>query len=99
MNIDIEKLQEIKEELNRFQENDVLFVEENGKEKYVLMPIELYDSIEDFFALMNSASVSPQVQIAGPDDFDLSYDEYEKIKEQIMDAVEKTLMPKPEKLN
>ena len=39
------------------------------------------------------------VRIATPDDLDLSYDEYERIKKQIMDAVEKTFMPKPEKLN
>ena len=39
------------------------------------------------------------MQIAGNQDIELSYDEYERIKEQILEAVEKTLMPKPEKLN
>jgi len=99
MNVAIEKLKEIRDELDKLQENDVLFVEENGIEKYAVIPIELYDSIEGLMTMMNSASFIPQVQIAGPDDFELSYDEYEKIKEQIMEAVEKTLMPKPEKLN
>jgi len=99
MNVANEELKEIREELDKLQENDVLFVEENGIEKYAVIPIELYDSIEGLMTMMNSASFIPQVQIAGPDDFELSYDEYEKIKEQIMEAVEKTLMPKPEKLN
>ena len=72
MNVAIEKLKEIRDELDKLQENDVLFVEENGIEKYAVIPIELYDSIEGLMTMMNSASFIPQVQIAGPDDFELS---------------------------
>ncbi|MBO4919448.1 MAG: hypothetical protein J5365_04760 [Erysipelotrichaceae bacterium] len=99
MNIDIEKLKEIREELDQLAESDVLFVTENNTEKYAIIPIELYDAVEDMFSALNDPGFVPQVKIAGNQDIELSYDEYERIKEQILEAVEKTLMPKPEKLN
>ncbi|MBR0417954.1 MAG: hypothetical protein IJI66_02155 [Erysipelotrichaceae bacterium] len=98
MNIDIEKVENIREDLEDLGQNDVLFIEENGNQRYVVMPIEMYDAIEDA-ALMVSSLSMPQVKIASSEDFELSYDEYERIKKQILDAVERTLMPKPEKLN
>ena len=98
MNIDIRKIQEIKDELDSLNENDVLFIEDEGNVKYAIMPIELYDSMEDLMSVLNGQN-GTSVRSATPDDLDLSYDEYERIKKQIMDAVEKTFMPKPEKLN
>ena len=99
MNIDIEKLKEIREELDQMAESDVLFVTENNAEKYAIIPIELYDAVEDVLSVMNDPVFVPQVKISGNQEIELSYDEYERIKEQILEAVEKTLMPKPEKLN
>ena len=97
MNIDIEKVENIKDDLYHLGTNDVLFIDENGNSRYVVMPIELYDAIEDTAMMVSSFSM-PQVKIASPEDFELSYDEYERIKNQIMDVVEKTLLPKPETL-
>lgn len=97
MNIDIKELENIKDKLERLSYDDVLFVDEDGKNKYVIMPVDIYDAIEDTMSLLNSSN--PQVRIANPEDIELSYDEYERVKQQILDAVEKTLMPKPEKLN
>ena len=98
MNIDIERLKEIREELDEMKETDVLFIDEDRKAKYVIMPVELYDTLEDLLSVLN-APASASVRIAAPEEIDLSYDEYERIKKQIMEAVEKTFMPKPEKLN
>lgn len=97
MNIDIKELENIKDKLERLSYDDVLFVDEDGKNKYVIMPVDIYDAIEDTMSLLNSSN--PQVRIANPEDIELSYGEYERVKQQILDAVEKTLMPKPEKLN
>ena len=98
MNIDIERLKEIREELDAMNETDVLYIDEDRKAKYVIMPVELYDTLEDLLSVLN-APASASVRIAAPEEIDLSYDEYERIKKQIMEAVEKTFMPKPEKLN
>lgn len=98
MNIDIERLKEIREELDAMNEADVLYIDEDRKAKYVIMPVELYDTLEDLLNVLNTP-VSASVRIAAPEEIDLSYDEYERIKKQIMEAVEKTFMPKPEKLN
>ncbi|MBR5341429.1 MAG: hypothetical protein IK151_05835 [Erysipelotrichaceae bacterium] len=98
MNIDIEKISEIKDELHDLKDNDVLFIDEEGKTKYAVMNVEMFDNIEDVLMMLNS-STGASVRIASPDDIDLSYEEYERIKRQILEAVEKTFMPKPEKLN
>ena len=98
MNIDIEKISGIRDELEALNENDVLFIDEDKKAKYAIMPIELYDALEDMLMMVNGQQ-NMSVKIATSEDIDLSYDEYERIKKQIMDAVEKTFMPKPEKLN
>ena len=98
MNIDIERLKEIKDELDAMNESDVLFIDEDRKAKYVIMPVELYDTLEGLLNVLN-APAPASVRIAAPEEIDLSYDEYERIKKQIMEAVEKTFMPKPEKLN
>ncbi len=98
MNINIKEIEQIKDELHSMKENDVLFIDEEGKARYAILPIELYDSMEDLMMMLNSPDAMT-VKIASSQDLDLSYDEYERIKKQIMDAVEKTFMPKPEKLN
>ena len=97
MNIDIKELENIKDRLEALSYEDVIFVDEDGKNKYVIMPVETYDLVENTMSLLNNDN--PQVRIANPEDIELSYDEYERVKQQILDAVEKTLMPKPEKLN
>ena len=63
------------------------------------MPIELYDSLDEAKQLLDSSFMNPQVKVLNSDDFELSYDEYERVKNQLMEIIEKTLMPKPEKLN
>ena len=93
--IDLERIKDIQEELEDLEESDILFVEEDGVQKYAIMNIQFYDMIEEVVNMLQT----PQVNIAKPEDFELSYDEYERVKNQIMDIVEKTLMPKPEKLN
>ena len=98
MNVDIKKLKNIKEELDNLSKDDVLFVEEKGISKYVLLPIELYDEVEDIVKFSQEMN-KPQVRIVNNNDIDLSYEEYEQIKSQIMEAVDKTFKPKPEKLN
>ncbi len=98
MNVDIERVSGIIDELDQLKESDVLFIDENGESRFAIIPIETYDAIDDMLAMFNDAS-RMQVQIANPENIELSYDEYERSKQQIMDVVEKTLMPKPEKLN
>ena len=99
MSIDINRIKDVMEELQSLKEDEVLYVSEDQKTKYVIMPIELYDSLDEAKQLLDSSFMNPQVKVLNSDDFELSYDEYERIKNQIMEIVEKTLMPKPEKLN
>lgn len=99
MNIDVNKLNQIKDELNELKnDNDVLFVDEDGKNKYAIISIETYDKLEYLLSLLPENNQAPAVKIIG-NNVDLSYEEYERIKNSIMEAVEKTFKPKAEKLN
>lgn len=99
MNVDIKKVKNIREELESLEEDDVLFIEEEGVSKYVVMPIEDYEDYEQIMNLFNDNSNKPLIKVAGPKDIDITYEQYEDIKKQIMDAVDQAFKPNPEKLN
>ncbi len=99
MNIDIKELPQIVDKLKSLDTDEVLYICREGISEYVIMPIEYYQSVEEIMDMFNSTASFPQVRITNPEDLELSYDEYERIKNQIMEAVERTLKPKPEKLN
>ena len=99
MSINIDRLSEIRTELEELEENEVLYISRDGADRFVILPIKAYEDLEDMMAMLNDTIAMPQIQVSDPADLELTYDEYERIKEQIIDALEKTLMPKPEKLN
>lgn len=98
MNIDIKELENIKEKLEGLDEDDALFVDENGSTKYVILPINKFDNLEEIFK-EDQGSIMPAIKIINGDGFELSYDEYETVKKQLNEIFEKTFKPKPEKLN
>lgn len=95
-NIDIKKLENIKDQLDSLNNEDVLFVDEEGQTKYAIIPIMTYDLVEEM--LSSNMNEGPKVIMAG-DKTELTYEEYERIKVAIMEMVEQTLKPKAEKLN
>jgi len=99
MNIDIKRIENIKTELSEMKQNDALFIDEDGKTKYAIMPIESYDKAEELLAMFDTMNgEAPKVKVIGSNE-DLTYEEYERIKAVIMEAVEKTFKPKADKLN
>ena len=101
--IDINEIENIKEELNNLQEDETLCITENGHEKFMLMSVDAYDALtsEDNADVFSEENLlrNPNIRVISPDNFELTYDEYENVKKQVMDAFEKTFKPKPEKLN
>ena len=89
MGIDISKLESIQEQLDSLQENDVLFVHENGVEKYA---IDLLDALDA------TNPLNARIDVIG-DKQQLTYEEYERVKSLIMEAVEKAFKPRADKLN
>lgn len=100
MNIDINKLGDIKVDLDQMKKDDTLFIEEDGKVKYAIMHIDRYDRADELLDIFDGSDNqdNPEVKVVGLNE-ELTYEEYEKIKAVIMDAVEKTFKPKAEKLN
>lgn len=100
MNIDINKLENIRQELSELKDNDVLYIDEDGKTKYAIMAIEAYDRADDILSLFDeNKGLNANVKVIGANNEDITYEEYERIKALIMEAVEKTFKPKAEKLN
>lgn len=99
MNIDINKLNEIKTDLDEIKENDALFIEENGEVKYAIMPIERFDKAEELLEMFDDMNnFKPQIKVIGSNE-DITYEEYERIKASINEVIDKTFKPKAEKLN
>lgn len=100
MNIDINRLENIKQDLAELKDRDVLYIDENGITKYAIMPIDAYDKADEILSLYEeSKNMNANVKVIGADNEDITYEEYERIKALIMEAVEKTFKPKAEKLN
>lgn len=99
MIVDIKKLKSIKKELESLNDKDnVLFVNEDGTSKYVIMTSELYEEIEETKQLLDSVD-SPGFVINSSEDIELTYEQYETIKKNVLKMLDDALKPKPESLN
>lgn len=100
MNININELKdEIKAELESMNDNDALFIDKDGKASYAIMSIDRFDKVEELLQWLEATEVDgPKIEVIGQNE-DISYEEYEKIKAVIMEAVDRTFKPKAEKLN
>lgn len=95
--VDLEKLKEIQEELDELKDGDVISViDENNEMKFAIVNQEYYNMFE---SLADMVLNPPNVNVNQLGIANLSYEEYENIKEQVLDALERYLMPKPENLN
>lgn len=100
LKIDINKIKNIKDELDTLDEDEVAFVEDNNETKYVIMPISQYDEIDSFKSFLDEGQMpNSNVKIITNASYDLTYDEYEKIRKQLIEVIDKTLKPNPEKFN
>ena len=93
MEIDVKKIKGLDEGFDVLDSNedDAVYITEDGNVKYVMLTSEEYDSLVE---KMPSASI----RVLNPMG-DITYDEYEEIKRQVLEALDKTFKPKPEKLN
>lgn len=99
MGIDISKLENIRKQLDSLQDNDALFVNENGIEKYAILPVETYNKVCDLLDALDATNpLNARIDIIG-DRQQLTYEEYERVKSLIMEAVEKAFKPRADKLN
>lgn len=100
MNIDIKKIENIKDELADLKENQVLFIEDNGEVRYAVMPIESYDKVEGILEMKEALKFNaPEIKVIGNNDGEITFEEYEIIKSAINEAIDRTFKPKAEKLN
>jgi len=98
-NISINELENIKEKLEGLEEDEALFIDEDGVTKYAIMRVAKYDEIESMNNLTKSISPASIKIIDANDNHELTYDEYMMIREQIIKAFDNNFKPKPEKLN
>lgn len=100
MNIKIERLNEIRDELEDLKDDEMIFVDDEDESRFVILPIAAFEGIEQVAEMISHPmKMSPSVSIIGAKALELSYDEYEQVKEQILEAFDKTFKPKPDKLS
>lgn len=97
MSININELDNIRDLLESLDDESVLYVEEDGTNKYVIMTSSLYDGVAEVADALK-AGAATAIKVAMPS-FELSYEDYENIKKQVDEALDKAFRPKPEKLN
>jgi len=98
-NISINEIENLKETLENLEDDEALFVDDNGITKYAIMKVSKYDEIEAINDLSKSVSPANVKIIGGDSTHELTYDEYMMIREQIIKAFDNNFKPKPEKLN
>ena len=102
-NIKIERLENIKKELESLEEDDVLFVDDDNKTAYAIMPIAYFDKLDVYRELQESDGplCNAQVKIMRANGVvdELSFDDYEKIRSQLLEIFDKSFKPKSDKLN
>ena len=100
MDIKVEDLKELKEKLDSLDKDDVLYISEDNKRTHVVIPFDMYSEYQEMLNFFNHVlTIENNMQSQKEEDLDLTYEEYEQIKQQVMEALEETLLPKPEKLN
>ena len=94
--IDIKEVENIRSILDEMHEDDVVYLMKGEDEQFAIMTIEYYRLLEEVSLVL---SQGPKIDIQGNPDFELTYDQYERGKNIVLDLLEQTFMPKPENLN
>ena len=80
-----------------------VFIDEDGQSKYAVMNLNYFEKLDSYRQLSekNGPVFNTQVKIfsGGSPMEDLSYDEYEKIRNQLLEIFDKSFRPKNDKLN
>lgn len=102
-NIDIKEFEFIKEDLEQLKEEEVIFINDKDEPKYVLMSADDYDNFLIYRDLLDESvpaeDCKPAIKIVSNKENGLTYEEYEKIKKQLVEVFDKTFKPNPNKLN
>lgn len=102
MNIDINELAAIRDDLENLADDDLIMINDQDEPRFVIMPVTAFEGLEQFAQMLTSPGAktgTPSVSIVGPNKLELSYDEYEQVRKQILDAFDKTFKPDPGKLS
>jgi len=100
--IDIKDLKELKKDLETLDTEEVGFINDGDKTKYAILNIALYDRLESYRFIQEGAQASPMIKVISSDlenAQELTYEEYESIRKQLIDVFDKNFKPKPSKLN
>ena len=100
LKIDLEKTEKLKNELDSLEEDEECFLCEEGESKYVVLPVEKYDLLDSYRSFFEGDQLNNgNVKIITNAMNELSYDEYEAIRKQLIEVIDKTFKPNPEKFN
>lgn len=93
---DLDAAPALKEELEDFDVMDLLILKEENADRFVLMDVEYFEQLNELiktkFNLNNINKEGFSIQIAGLKP-NLSLEEYEKIKTQIIETLDKNIKP------
>ena len=99
--IEIEEFEDLRNELEELDDEEVLVLSEDGKDKYMVVPLNLYEKYAEMFETEDGVENGEKagVRVISSMPSDLTYEEYERVKKELIKALDETLKPNPEKLN
>ena len=98
MKIKIDELNNLKDMLYELEDDEMIEIYEDNERSFVILSSEFFKQIEDL-SIMVAEGNKMRANMQPIENFEMTYEEFENVKEQIIDALEKTFLPKPEKLN
>lgn len=99
--IDINEIKNIENKLHALKDDDALYVCENGESKYVVLTADFFDLLDSYRYIFDEEKRNNDnvKMIVDNNIGEISYDEYETLRKQLIDVFDKTFKPKAEKLN
>lgn len=101
--IDIKEKEMIIDSLSEVKEDNHLIITDGKEEKLAVITMSEYIKFMDLIEL--DKKIHPfkygeaEIQVINDENIEISYEEYENIRKQLLDALDKTFKPKLEKLN
>lgn len=102
MEIDLKNYPKLEDALEELEKDDLLYIQKDGKDEYVVMPMSVFEEAESLMEALNGNLPQTTIKVInanGATNPELTYDEYEKIKKQLIKTLDETFKPKPDKLN
>lgn len=103
--IDLSEIEFLRAEIENMDPEQGIIITDGDKKRFAIIDMEHYNMLSSLMMAMDNVSDlfdndnGSRVEVVTSANMNLSYEEYENIKDKIIESLEKALKPDPEKMN